>query len=176
MSCAPNKGLTLRETVLFGLLGALMFASKLLMDALPNIHLIALLIAAVTVVFRLKALFPIYVFVFLTGLTSGFDVWWLPYLYIWTILWGAFMLLPQRMPEKIKPFIYAAVCALHGLLYGVLYAPMQALIFGLDFKQTLAWIAAGFPFDAVHALSNLIAGSLVVPLAKALTAAAGKKH
>ena len=150
--------------VVFAMLGSLMFVSKIIMEALPNIHLLGMLTMTYTVVFRKKALFPIYVYVMLNGLFAGFNLWWVPYLYIWTLLWAATMLLPKKMPKKIKCIVYPLVCCLHGLLYGVLYAPAQALMFGLSFKATLAWIAAGFPFDLIHGVSNLFVGALIVPL------------
>lgn len=45
----------------------MMFTSKLLMEGLPNIHLIGMFTALLTVVYRKRALYPIYIFVFLTG-------------------------------------------------------------------------------------------------------------
>lgn len=160
--------LTVKEIAVFGMLGALMYASKWLMEVLPNIHLIGVFIVAVTVVYRQKALFPIYIFVFITGLFGGFATWWLPYLYIWAVLWGATMLLPCNLSPKVAPFVYIAVCAAHGFLYGVLYAPAQALLFGFDFEQTVAWVVAGLPFDITHGLSNLCGGVLIYPLVKVL--------
>lgn len=160
--------LTVRETAVFAMLGAMMYASKVLMDILPNIHLIGTFIVAMTVVYRKKALYPLYIFIFVTGLLNGFATWWIPYLYIWAVLWGVVMLLPKNMPKKIAPIVYMAVCGLHGLLYGVLYAPAQAILFGLDFKGMLTWIAAGLPFDVTHGISNLLCGVLIVPLAKIL--------
>lgn len=156
--------LNVRETAIFSMLGAMMYASKVLMELLPNIHLIGVFIVAITVVYRKKALYPLYIFILITGLLNGFATWWIPYLYIWTLLWGAVMLLPKKLPEKAKPFIYSAVCALHGFLYGVLYAPAQALLFGLNFKGMLTWIAAGLPFDITHGISNFVCGLLICPL------------
>ena len=156
--------LNIYETAVFSMLGATMYTSKVLMEALPNIHLIGVFIVAMTVVYRKKALYPIYVFVFITGLLNGFATWWLPYLYIWTVLWAIVMLLPKKLPEKAKPIIYSAVCALHGLLYGVLYAPAQARLFGLNFKGMIAWIAAGLAFDITHGISNFVCGLLICPL------------
>lgn len=160
--------ITLPEMCVFAILGALMFASKKLMEALPNVHLVGLLLAVVTVAFRMKALIPLYLYVFLDGLFGGFSLWWLPYLYVWTPLWGAVMLCPRHMKRGVATAVYAIVCALHGLLFGVLYAPAQALLFGLNFKQTLAWVAAGFPFDLIHGISNLVLGTLITPLAELL--------
>ena len=78
------------------------------------------------------------------------------------------MLLPRDMPKKRGMIVYMAVCAAHGFLYGVLYAPAQALLFGLNFKGMIAWIAAGLPFDAIHGVSNFLCGSLVIPISEAL--------
>ena len=154
--------LTIREIAVFSMLGALMFASKKAMEFLPNIHLIGVLIVAATVVYRTRALYPLYVYVLLDGMVAGFGTWWTPYLYIWTVLWGVTMLLPRRMPKWVAPFVYAAVCGLHGLLFGVLYAPAQALFFGLSFKATVTWVVAGLPFDAIHAVSNFVCGLLLI--------------
>lgn len=157
-----------KETAVFGMLGAVMFASKMLMEILPNIHLLGTLIVAITVVYRKKALYPIYIYVFLNGIFAGFAMWWIPYLYVWTILWAATMLLPKNTPAKIAPVVYAVVCALHGFAFGVLYAPAQAIMFGLNFNATIAWITAGLPFDVIHGISNLCCGVLIVPIIKLL--------
>ena len=166
---APKKRpLSVRELCVFAILGALMFATKKAMEALPNIHLVGTLTMTYTLAFRKKALIPLYLYVFLDGLFGGFSLWWLPYLYVWTLLWGITMLLPRKMPEKVAFFVYPVVCALHGLAFGILYAPAEALIFGLDFRGTLTWIAAGFPFDLIHAAGNLASGFLILPLSRLL--------
>ncbi|MBO7292804.1 MAG: hypothetical protein J6V07_02600, partial [Clostridia bacterium] len=74
--------------VVFAMLGSLMFCSKILMEVLPNIHLVGMLTVTYTVVFRARALIPLYIYVMLDGLFGGFSMWWYPYLYIWTVLWG----------------------------------------------------------------------------------------
>ena len=154
--------LTVREMAVFSMLGALMFASKILMELAPHIHLLGVFTIAFTVVYRAKALYPIYIYVFLNGLYAGFATWWIPYLYIWTVLWGVTMLLPKKMPKPVAVVVYAVVNALHGFGFGVLYAPAQALLFGLNFKGMLAWIAAGFPFDVIHGCSNFGCGLLLI--------------
>lgn len=160
--------LNIRETAVFALLGALMYASKVIMEILPNVHLLGVFVVAITVAYRKKALYPIYIYVFLNGLFSGFSMWWIPYIYIWTLLWGAVMLLPKKIPPKARPIIYMSVCALHGFLFGTLYAPAQAIMFGLDFKATVAWIAAGLPWDFVHGVSNFFCGILICPIISVL--------
>ena len=159
-----NKRLNVRETVIFALLGAMMYVSDLMMEALPNIHLLGVFIVASTVVYRWKALYPLYVYVFLYGITMGFGIWWVPYLYVWTVLWAMTMLLPKRMPKWLAPVVYCIVSALHGIMFGTIYAPAQALLMGFSFKQMLAWIGAGFYFDITHAVGNFCLGVLIVPL------------
>lgn len=160
--------LTARETAIFAMLGALMYASKVIMEIAPNVHLIGVFIIAITVVYRKKALYPIYIFVILTGLLNGFSAWWVPYLYIWTVLWAIVMILPRKLPKKAEPFIYMGVCALHGFAYGTLYAPAQAIMFGLNVTGMVSWIIAGLPFDLIHGVSNFFCGILIMPIISTL--------
>ena len=160
--------LTTREITVFAMLGAVMYASKLLMELVPNVHLLGTFIIAFTVVYRKKALYPIYIYVFLNGMFCGFASWWIPYLYVWTALWGVVMLLPEKMPKMVRPVVYMAVCAAHGFLFGTLYAPAQALLFGLSFEGMIGWIVAGLPFDCIHGVSNFFCGILVVPIVSVL--------
>ena len=74
------------------------------------------------------------------------------------------MLMPRNLKHVWQSICYIAVCGLHGFLYGTLYAPFQALAFGLSFKGMIAWIIAGLPYDAIHGVSNLFMGALVLPL------------
>ena len=175
MAKSKKRRISVRDMAIFSMLGALTFCSKVIMDALPNIHLIGTLVMVYTLVYRTKALIPIYIFIFMTGLYGGFGLWWIPYLYIWAILWGVTMLLPRKMPRAVGMAVYPAVCCLHGLLYGVLYAPAQTLIFGLDLDGMLAWIAAGLPFDVMHGIGNLFAGLLILPLSSLLLRLEKKK-
>ena len=153
----------------FAMLGALMYASKMIMEVAPNVHLLGVFTIAFTVVYRKKALYPIYTYVLLNGIFCGFATWWIPYLYLWAVLWGATMLLPKRIPEKLRPLVYMLLCAAHGFLFGTLYAPAQALLYGLSFQKMIAWIISGLPWDFAHGVSNFFCGILIVPIVKILT-------
>ena len=154
--------------MIFAMLGTVMFCSKIIMEALPNIHLLGALTMAYTIAYRYKALIPIYIYVVLNGVYSGFNAWWVPYLYIWTILWAITVLLPRRMPDEIKRLVYPMVCGIHGFAFGALYAPAQAIMFHLDFRGMIAWISAGLPFDVIHGIGNCFAGILILPLSNLL--------
>lgn len=148
----------------FAMFGAIMYVSYLLTQWLPNIHMLGMFVMLLTVVYRFQALVPIYVYVFLTGVTYGFAIWWVPYLYLWAILWGVTMLIPKGLGKKWAMIVYPVVCGAFGLSFGALYAPAQAFFFGYDLKTTLLWIGAGFYFDLIHAAGNVAFGLLIYPL------------
>ena len=154
--------LKLKDIVILAMLAALMCVGDFAMEWLPNVHFVGVLIVISTVVYRVYALLPIWVYVCVQGVIAGFSPWWIPYLYIWAVLWGLVMLIPKRLPQQLRYILYVLMCGLHGFLFGTLYAPAQALMFGLDLNGTLAWIAAGLYFDLIHGVSNLILGTLLI--------------
>ena len=156
------------ELILLVIFGVIMFISKMITEFLPNIHAVAMFIAVFTLFYRRKALISIYVYAFLVGFIYGFSTWWYPYLYIWTILWAFIMLIPKRLSLKWKVVLATVCCALHGILYGTLYAPFQALMFGLSLEGMLSWIVVGFPWDIVHMCGNIVLSVLIAPLYKVI--------
>ena len=159
----------LRLLAVFAMLGAIMFISDILMEFMPNVHIVGVLTVIYTIVYRWRALIPIYIYVFLNGLFSGFGIWWLGYLYVWFILWGLTMLVPRRFPKKLRGVIYVVFCTLHGLLFGVLYAPVQ-MIYNSDLNYIISWVSVGFvTADIYHGIGNCIFGILlIVPLSELL--------
>ena len=163
------KTLQIRELAVFAMLGAIMFVSKVIMEGIPNVHLLGTFVVAFTLMYRVKALFPIYAYVFVNGIWEGFSPFgWLPEIYLWLILWGAVMLLPKNMPKRIAPIVYMIVSGLHGLLFGTFYAPVYALFAKLSWDRVWLWILAGLPFDIAHAIGNFVLGILIIPIATLL--------
>ena len=74
-----------REIVIYGILSAVLLTAQVSLGFLPNIEIVTLLILVYTLVFRKKVFFIIYIFVFLEGLIYGFGLWWINYLYVWSI-------------------------------------------------------------------------------------------
>lgn len=164
-STRARKLLSVRELVLFALLGTLMAISDVLMEGLPNIHIVGLFIAATTLCFRWRAVFPVAVYVFLIGLFSGFGLWWLAYLYAWPLLWVLLLLIPRRLPKWAFFLLSHLTVTLHGLAFGVITAPVVALMWRLDtWEKVLATIAAGLAFDILHGVGNFVFGFFIPPL------------
>ena len=163
------KKLKIHEITVFAMLSAVMFASKVAMEGIPNVHLLGTFVVAFTLTYRKKALLPIYGYVFVNGIWEGFSPFgWLPELYLWLILWGVVMLLPKKMPKVMAPIVYMLVSCLHGLFFGVLYSPVYALFSGMGWDRVWLWILAGLPFDLLHGMGNFALGTLIIPIATLL--------
>lgn len=156
--------LNLREVVLFGVLGALMFALQVVMSPLPNIEPVSLLVMLFAVVFGWKALYPVYIFVAMEILFYGFSLWNVYYLYIWAILAVAAIL----MKKAEHPLAWALLSAVYGLLFGALCAIVDVFIGG--FAYAVAKWVSGIPFDVTHCIGNFVIALLLFkPLRQLLT-------
>ncbi len=162
-----------RALVRDALLAAILITSKEMLAFLPNVELISMLIATYTVVYRFRALVPIYIFVAVEAVIYPFFSTVVMYAYVWAILFFAVYLISRGWVRS--PLVYAAVCGLFGFLFGALCAPAQAIMFSLDLNGMLAWIAAGMPFDIVHGISNMATALLVPPLARLLLRLEGQR-
>ena len=74
-----------RELVIMGVLTGIVFLGQVFMGFLPNVEIVTLLFILYTLVFGKKVFLMIYVFVFLEGIFYGFGLWWLNYLYVWSV-------------------------------------------------------------------------------------------
>ncbi len=155
--------LTLFEVALFGILGGLTFAAKFVMAFLPNIEPSSLMVMLFAVTFGWKGLFPTYVYVALEILINGINVWNIPYLYIWLILFVAAWL----MRNVTSRLAWALLSGVFGLVFGLLCVPTTWIMSG--FASGLAWWISGIPYDIIHCVGNfVIALLLFVPLRKLL--------
>ncbi|MCL2108991.1 MAG: hypothetical protein FWH20_06575 [Oscillospiraceae bacterium] len=158
----------LRDLTVFAMLGSVLFASRVILAYVPYLQLVGLFIAAFTLTYKTRALIPLYVYVLLEGIYGSFGVFWFAYLYIWLPLWASFMLagkVSAKLPRKLQVPLYMLLLGLHGLALGLLSMPIGAFMFGVrTWQGALAWVAAGFSYDILHAACNLALGILILPL------------
>lgn len=133
------------------MLGALLLGVQVALSFLPNIELVSFLIIIYTLTLRSKALIPIYVFVFLEGFVYGFGVWWINYLYIWTVLF-----LVVRLFSSVKSTVFwSVVSAAFGLFFGMLCAIPYLFMGGIN--MAIAYWIEGIIFDIAHCFGNFTA-------------------
>ncbi len=163
---STKPGLTVRDVTFLALATALIFALQIALASLPNIEVVSLLVLLYTLHFRGKALFIIYAFALREGGWYGFHIWWGMYLYVWTILWAAVMLL-SRKGRRHGAFLWATVNGLYGLAFGFFCSFPYVAMGGV--KMAYSWWLAGLPFDAAHGVGNFVTALvLFVPLDRAL--------
>ena len=166
---SKKTGLPLGEAVLFGILGALMFALQVVMAPLPNIEPVSLLVMLFAVTFGWKCLYPVYVFVVMEILFHGLGLWNFNYLYIWTVLAVAAISF-RKMESSLG---WAILSGAFGLAFGALCGIVDIFIGGFGYAAA-KWIS-GIPFDLLHCGGNFaIAVVLWKPLRTLLDRLYGK--
>lgn len=155
--------------VILAFLTAILFISQIALSFLPNIEIVSLLIILYTQFFKKKVFLIIYLFALLEGLLYGFGIWWIMYLYVWSIL--AFIVLflctirrnacanaslPVfgSLPVQNKtPIFWAIISGFYGLFFGILCA-IPYFVSGGWAAGFGYWIS-GIPFDIIHCIGNL---------------------
>lgn len=132
------------------MLGAMTFALQVAMAPLPNIEPVSLLVMLFAAVFGWKSLYTVYVFVVMEVLFHGLGIWNINYLYVWTILAVAALML--RKMES--PLGWAILSAVFGMCFGALCGIVDVFIGGFSYAVT-KWIS-GIPFDLLHCGGNFV--------------------
>ena len=163
--------LTTFEIVLFGVLGALTFAAKLVMSPLPNIEPTSLMIMLFAVTFGWKALYPTGLYVAMEVLYYGINVWNIYYLYVWAIL-AILAILFRKMED---PLGWAILSGAFGLAFGALCGITDIFIYG--FPVAIAKWVSGIWFDLLHCGGNFVMALLLfAPMRKLLGKLNAKIH
>lgn len=163
--------LNLRELSVLALMAALIFASKVAMAALPNIHLVAVLLILTTITFGWKSLYTVFVYVLLEGLVFGFGTWWFAYVYVWPLL----VVLTMAIRKLNSYVLYALLAGVFGIAFGALCLPAHLYLLGRE--GALSWWLAGVPYDLIHGAANLVFTLVLLPpLDKLLTRLRARLH
>ena len=141
------------EICLYGLLGALLFVLKFAMSSLPNIEPVSLLLISYTIVFGIKVLYPLAIYILLEITIYGFGFWSIGYLYIWFVLVIVVTAI-HKISNNKNPFLWALISGIFGLIFGALYIPLYIVSGGFTFAIT--WWISGLPYDIIHCVSNFV--------------------
>ena len=142
--------LPIKKLVLFSLLGAAVFAAKLLLAPLPNIEPVSLLVILLAVCYGWQGLYPLYIYVFLELAVWGPGLWGICYLYVWLALF-----FPARLARKMEAaWGWAVLSGCFGLLFGALCALTYWAVGG--WAAAVSWWVAGIPMDLLHGAGNFV--------------------
>ena len=143
--------ITVREIALFGVLGSLTFAAKLVMSGLPNIEPVSLMVMLFAVTFGKKCIYPIYVYMAMEILVYGINLWNIYYLYVWLVL----AVLAYLMRNNREPLPWAMLSAAFGLFFGALCGVTDIFVLGGIAPAVAKWVS-GIMFDVIHCVANFI--------------------
>lgn len=138
------------QIVIIGLFAAVLLIGQVGMAFLPNIEPVSTLVILYTLTYKKQTFYIIYVFVLLEGLLYGFGVWWVSYLYIWSIL-AIITLAFQKIESAI---LWAVISGAFGLCFGALTA-IPYLISGGPGAAFAYW-TNGIPYDILHCCGNFV--------------------
>nr|WP_325239199.1 hypothetical protein [uncultured Oscillibacter sp.] len=137
-----------RQIVTAGLLAGLVFALQVAMAGLPNIEPVTLLLILYTLYVPKLALPIVFAFILLEGVTYGFGIWWVHYLYVWPLL----VALTHLLRHNSSRFVWACFSGAYGLAFGAMCAIPYFLTGG--FYAGVSYWVSGIPFDVLHCLGN----------------------
>jgi len=156
--------LQVKDITLYAILGALLFALKMVMAGLPNIEPVSLLVMVYAVVFGWKSLWSVYLYVLLECFTWGFNTWTTAYLYVWLVLF----VLARALRRMESPLSWAILSGAFGMCFGLLCAPVCLLSGG--WAYAVSWWLSGIPYDLLHCAGNFVISLLLFrPCRRVLT-------
>lgn len=143
-------------------MGSLMFALKLAVAALPNIHPVAMLVILSALHFSWRSLYAVAIYVLLEGLIFGFSLWWISYLYAWPLL-AALTIWLRRGGGRL---FWACLAGGFGLCFGALCAIPYFFIGGPS--MAFSYWLSGIPFDLLHCVGNFAVTFVLLPTLQGL--------
>jgi energy-coupling factor transport system substrate-specific component len=161
------------DVAMVGVMAAILLVAQVALSFLPNIELVSLLIIVYTLHFRRHTLYAIYIFTVAEGLIYGFHVWWVTYLYVWTVLYLIVCLCSRH--KNASALFWAVISGLYGLGFGTLTSIPYFTTGG--FGGGVAYIIAGIPFDLLHCGGNFATALLLFkPANRAMTYLASQRQ
>lgn len=139
-----------RGLVIMGILTGIVLAGQVAMGFLPNIEIVTLLFILYTLIFGKKVFFMIYAFVILEGIVYGIGLWWVNYLYVWSIQ----AVITWFFRKQTSVVFWSIMSGFYGLTFGALCALTTIFISGP--AAAFAYWVSGLGFDITHCIGNVV--------------------
>ncbi|MEF9839391.1 MAG: hypothetical protein RR446_02340 [Lachnospiraceae bacterium] len=144
-----------KNLVVLALMTTILLIAQVGLAVIPNVELVSLLIIIYTQLYRKQVFYIIYAFALLEGLLYGFGLWWIMYLYVWTILAGIIL----WCGNQLSTAMCAVLSGIFGLFFGLLCSIPYAVVGG--WQSALGYWIAGIPFDIIHCVGNVIVAAVL---------------
>lgn len=146
----PGSGLNLRQLILLSMLGALMFAAKMVLAPLPNVEPVTLITMLLASCFGWQGLIAVYIYAACEFFVWGIGLWSVSYLYVWLILFAA----ARAAASAHSRLAMALLAAVFGFFFGALCSlPIAA---GGGWGAAFVWWQSGVGMDLIHGVSNFV--------------------
>lgn len=146
-----DHGISAKDLAYLGISLALLEASKLALDMLPNVEVVTLLFIVYTIFFGRKTFLVAVGFTVMECFLKGFNVWSIMYLYIWPLL---IILVSVADRHKVGYVFYCILSGFFGLFFG-LFCSIPYLFIG-GWTMAVTWWISGIPYDVIHCVSNFV--------------------
>lgn len=141
--------LKIKDLAVMGVMTAIALVSQVGLSFLPNIELVTLLFILYTLIIGKKVFGVVYAFVFLEGIVYGFGIWWVNYLYVWSVL----CLITLIFRKQTSFVFWSIIAGFFGLAFGGLCTLPYFFIGGPS--GAFAYWIAGIPNDITHCIGNV---------------------
>ncbi len=142
--------ITTKDIVLMAIMLSVIEVVKFSLSFIAGVEMVTLLFIVYTLFFEKKMVYFLPAFYLTEGVLFGFHIWWVAYLYIWTIL--VFAVYFFRRNESV--LFWSILSGIFGLLFGALCSPVYFVTLGSH--VAISWWIAGIPTDILHGISNFI--------------------
>ena len=139
-----------REIVIFGILTAIVLVGQVAMAFLPNVEIVTLLFLVYALVLGKKVFYIIYVFALLEGIIYGFGMWWINYMYVWSV--QAMVTLIFRKQTSVM--FWSILSGFYGITFGALCS--IPYFFAGGPSAAFAYWVSGIAYDLPHCIGNVV--------------------
>ena len=146
-----DSKVSVKDVTYLGISLAILEASKLALDLLPNIEVVTLLFIVYTIFYGRKTILVAIGFTAVECFLKGFNVWSFMYLYIWPLL---IIIVYYADRHKVGYGFYCILSGFFGLFFGM-FCSIPYLFIG-GWSMAVTWWIAGIPYDIIHCVSNFV--------------------
>lgn len=150
MKIQNKTNIDTRDIVLMGAFIAIIEAAKILLSPIAGVEMVTLLLILSTLYFRKKMPYMLLGYLLIEGILNGFSIWWVMYIYIWSLL----VLLTYLFRNMTSIWCWSIFSGVFGIIFGALCCPIYFITNGVEVG--IAWWIAGLPTDILHGVSNFV--------------------